>query len=210
MGSTSNNPSADGSVTPTPATPVMGTPTSDGLLPQKSPLTLEEALKRIATLEHEHGNAKEAEDRLGKKLAAYEKAQKQQEAAAAEATQRQLEEQGKFKEIAEQHEARVRQLEPIEQRYNTLAGQVRAQIQAETKDWPAEVKAFYPGDDAPLEQVNDWYQRSKPLMEKLQQQARTQSPGNAPGPKPAGEMTPEQMQRSVEERLRRSGRYGSR
>lgn len=107
--------------------------------------------------------------------------------AAAQATEQQrLAEQGEYKKLAEQHEARVKELEPVSERYSTLALQLASQIEAEVKDWPAELKAFDPGKDAPVEQRMVWLQKSRPLLEKLQQQQRGQAPGNRPNPAHAG------------------------
>lgn len=111
---------------------------------------------------------------------------KEQADAAAQAEQARLAEQGQFKQLAEQHSARVKELEPIAESYTRLAEQIKAQILADTKDWPAELKAFYPGDSASAEQLQDWYNRSKPLLEKLQQQARGAQAGNRPNPPVAG------------------------
>jgi len=70
-----NETSSTPGVTPVVDTPVTGTPAVESVTPQKPTVTLEEALARIAELEHSHKNARAAEDRLGKKLAAYEKAE---------------------------------------------------------------------------------------------------------------------------------------
>jgi hypothetical protein len=71
--------SSTGSETPTVETPATGTPASDGVTPQTKPATttLEEALARIAELEHSHKNAREQADRHAKKLTAYEKAEQE-------------------------------------------------------------------------------------------------------------------------------------
>lgn len=139
------------------------------------------------------------------------KANKRSEAEARakkQAEEQRLKEQGEYKKLAEQHEARVKELEPIAERYTLLSEQVVNQIKKNTKDWPTEVKAFYPGDDATVEQLNDWYTRSLPLIDKLQQQARSTQPGNAPNPRPAQE-TPEGTRNKFEQLLRSSGKYGA-
>lgn len=69
-------------LTPAPGSSLKDTPASEGLTPQKTALTLEEALKKLSDYEHEVQLARGAEDRLGKKLSAYEKAEKEREAAA--------------------------------------------------------------------------------------------------------------------------------
>ncbi|MGH2480250.1 MAG: hypothetical protein ACRDHW_11390, partial [Ktedonobacteraceae bacterium] len=88
------DPSPVGSATPTPGTPVMGnTPAPGGATPPAvTSLTLEEAIKRLAELEHSHGNAKEELDRHRKKLSSYEKLEKEQAEAKRLADEAQLSE----------------------------------------------------------------------------------------------------------------------
>jgi len=118
-----------------------------------------------------------------------------------------LKEQGEFKALAEKHEARVRELEPVSERYNQLSVLIAGQIEAQVKDWPAEVRAFDPGPDASVEQRLSWLEKSKPLIEKLQMQARAQQPGNAPNPRPS--QPTGDMNTTYEQRLRASGKYGA-
>jgi hypothetical protein len=66
-------------VTPGPAT---GPNATTGAMPQVAALTHEEALKKLADLEHSNRNASEEVERHRKKLTAYEKAEKEREAAA--------------------------------------------------------------------------------------------------------------------------------
>lgn len=86
------NTSPAGGATPTPGTPAMGT-APVGATPAAAPsLTLEEALKKLAELEHSHGNAKEELDRHRKKLSSYEKLEKEQAEAKRLADEAQLSE----------------------------------------------------------------------------------------------------------------------
>lgn len=79
--------------------PVTGT-ASVGATPAAAPsLTLEEALKKIADLEHSHGNAKEELDRHRKKLTAYEKAEAEREAAKKAEADAQLSEVERMKKL---------------------------------------------------------------------------------------------------------------
>lgn len=110
---------------------------------------------------------------------------KAQEQARKQADEQRMKEQGQYKELAEKHQTRVHELEPIAQSYSQLSARVRNQIESQIKDWPAELKAFDPGPDAPIESRLAWLEKSKPLLEKLQQQARSQLPGNSPNPRPA-------------------------
>lgn len=139
-------------------------------------------------------------------LKKFQAAQKRQEEEAAEATRKQLEEQGKFKELAEQSQARVKELEPYQERYNQLATQLSAQIKTQIKDWPPEVKAFDPGEDAPIEQRLAWIEKSKPIVEKLQGKGR--EAGNGPNPPHvAGSQATRKQQKEEyrEQRMKRGG-----
>jgi hypothetical protein len=136
----------------------------------------------------------------------YRKERRQQEETMAVAEQARLKEQGEFKQLAEQHEARVRELEPQVERLQTLASLVNTQIKAQIKDWPATVKVFDPGEDAPIEQRLAWVEKSKPLIEQLQIQAKGQQPGNGPNPRPTAS-TPDDARNEMYEKARKSGRY---
>lgn len=125
------------------------------------------------------------------------------------AEEQRLKEQGEFKALAEKHEARVKELEPKVAQLEALAEKVKKQIQLGSKDWPTEVKAFYPGDDAEISQLQDWYDRSGPLVEKLQQsQARASNRGNGPNPQPVTNPSAIDHQRHTNN-LRASGKYGA-
>jgi hypothetical protein len=75
-------------------------------------------------------------------------------------------EQGEWQAVAEKHEARVKELEPLEEQVTRYRGLLAAQIDAQIKDWPAEVKALDPGGDD-LDARMAWVEKSKPLAEKL-------------------------------------------
>src|SRR5437588_10612416 len=86
------NTSPGQSATQTPG-PATETPTtSTGATPAKAALTLEEALKKLADLEHSHGAAREELDRHRKKLTAYEKSEADAQAAKTLADEAQLSE----------------------------------------------------------------------------------------------------------------------
>lgn len=92
----------------TPNAPVSATP-------QPAALSLEEAMKRIAELEHTHGNAKEELERHRKKLSAYEKAEAERAEQQKAAELAQLSEIERVKkehaEIQAKHEAAIRELQ---------------------------------------------------------------------------------------------------
>lgn len=138
----------------------------------------------------------------------YRKRAQDQERAAQAAEEARLKEQGEFKALAEKHEARVQALEPVADRYHALSMQVALQIEGQIKNWPPEVLAFDPGSDAPVEERLAWIEKSRPLIEKLQMQARSQSPGNMPNPRPTAS-TPEDAQNHFLQQMRASGKYGA-
>jgi hypothetical protein len=89
------DPSSTPGATPGTGTPVTGNP-SGGATPPKT-LTHEEALAKIAELEHAHKNATEERDRHRKKLSTYE----QKELEAQQAALSDVEKANKARELAE-------------------------------------------------------------------------------------------------------------
>jgi hypothetical protein len=152
-------------------------PAGAGLTPQtlhKTPISSlpPDTQEYIRLLREENKKAREALDTEAAAKTAAEEAR--------------LKQQGEYKALAEMHEAKVKQLEPVSVKYASLAELVNGQIEATIKDWPPEVKAFDPGKDAPVEARYAWVTKSGPLIEKLVGQARGLAPGNAPNPRPAG------------------------
>ena len=78
MSDTETSPATGATPTSGPTT---GTQATSGATPEKAALSLEDAMKRLADLEHSNFNAKEEVERHRKKLTAYEK--KEQEASEA-------------------------------------------------------------------------------------------------------------------------------
>lgn len=115
--------------------------------------------------------------------AAATKAQKDKETADADA----LKEQQRFKELAETHEAKVKELSPqvetLTAERDQLQAIVGAAIDAETKDWAAEVKALLPAEAGVLERYAA-VERTRGLAARLA--TTPPPPGNGPNPKPAG------------------------
>ncbi len=110
---------------------------------------------------------------------------KEQEAAAQAAEQHRLKEQGEFKQLAEKHEARVKELEPTIERYTKLSDLVHEQIKEQISSWPDEVKSLVPGKETPVEERLASLEKLKPLAERFAQQQRGMQPGNSPNPKPS-------------------------
>lgn len=163
------------------------------------------------------GNQKTSIDSLPPDIQEYIKslradAKKYRDASEAEAKAKQaaeeqrLKEQGEFKQLAEKHETRVKELEPKAQELAELAELFTKQVQEQMKDWPQEVKNFYPGDDAPIKQRLDWLDKSRALVERLNQQ-RPSSPGNRPNPPAVGSVN-EPNKNTIMKELLESGIYG--
>jgi hypothetical protein len=173
---------------PTTTPPQVG----DGQSQQQS-LSQEEMAKVIADLRKEN--------------AAHRNKAKEQERLAQEAEAERLRQQGEYKALAEKHETRVKELEPIAESYTRLASTMNAQIEAEIKDWPPEVKSLVPAADVPVESRLEHMNRLRPLLEKLQVQARGTSPGNSPNPRPQAQ-TAEGAGKEYMQRLLDTGKYG--
>lgn len=182
-----------------PTTPHGQMPTG----PAKTPIAElpENAQDYVRSLRGENKGLRTENAALREQINQIAQAQKQAE-------QDKLAEQGQFRQLAEQHAARVKELEPIAARYNTLASQIRAQIQVETKDWPPELKALVPGEGLAAEEQLEAIEKLRPVLKKLQEQARGSVPGNRPDPKPLA-MTPEQTRQEQLEKLRATGKYGN-
>jgi hypothetical protein len=194
QGTTPNDPSGqtpNGSTNPgqTPPTPNGQTPNG-----QKTPLNSlpQDVQEYIKSLRKESESSREQLD-----------ARSKQDQAAEEQRQR---EQGEFQKLADKYKTRVEELEQYQERYGKLAEQLSAQIKAQIKGWPAEVKALDPGDEAPIEDRLSWVERVTPLVARLEQQTQGQRPGNGPDPKPSGG-SPEETKNHYRQKLGASGRY---
>ena len=181
------------------------TPAS-GQSQQQTPITslppdIQDYIKRLRDEAEEANKAKRAEAK-----------------AKAEAEAARLKKQGEFEELAKQHEKRIQELEPIAESYTRLASTMNAQIETEIKDWPPEVKSLVPPQETvlsngerrvtPVEERLEHITRLRPLLEKLQVQARGTSPGNSPNPRPSGQ-TSDNVRDEYEKRLRTTGKYGA-
>lgn len=94
---------------------------------------------------------------------------------------------GEWKTLAEQHEARVKELEPLEEEVKTLRSLINEQIDGEIKEWPDEVKKLDPGGDS-LKARQMWLTNSRPIVEKLKAAPKAPATeggaGNRPGATP--------------------------
>jgi len=143
----------------------------------------------------------------------YRQAKKEQDEAAQAAEEARLKEQNQFKELAEKASTRVKELEPVKERYEQLSTLLADQIKAQTKDWPKEVKDLLPSDDTPIEvrysQVQKLQSLAIQLADKAQAQQRASLPGNTPGPRQANqEQSRDQQKQEFRIRRAKSGQYG--
>jgi len=187
-----------------------GTPPAHGANPQlqgNRDTSLEDLQRQLAELQ-----AKNAEFLADNQK--YREERRLQNEAAKAAEQQRLKEQGEFKQLAEQSAARVKELEPVQERYTALSGLLADQIKAQIKDWPKEVKDLLPGDDTPIEvrysQVQKLQTLATQLASQSQQQQRASLPGNKPGPQQIqnNEQTREQQVNDFRLRRKQSGMYG--
>ena len=134
---------------------------------------------------------------------------KEREQAAKDELDRQLAEQGKYKELADTHAQRVRELEPLETQLTELSDLINERIKADIKNWPDEVKALVPGKDVPIKSRYEQVGKLQALADRLSSQATGQQPGNRPNPRPAQNMTPDEAsQKALDElRSRSPGKY---
>lgn len=200
-----NNPlSPPGGQTPPGGDPPGQTPTPQGQTPSgRTPFDSlpPDVQDYIKTLRDEAKATREQ----AKALKEHADAEAKAKADAAEAA---LKEQGQFKQLAEKHEKRVAELEPIATSYTKLAELVSEQIKEETKDWPATVKALDPGKDAPIEVRLAWKTRAQAIVAELVNQARGSLPGNRPNPTPQGQPSREELIAANRKELQKSRTYG--
>jgi len=169
----------------------------------QNPPSLEELQKQLADAQQKLAKFEQNNFELREK----ERQRKSQEAADKAALEQKLKEQGEWKSLAEQHEARVRELEPVQERYGALASVITEQITAQTKDWPKEVKDLLVGEEAPVDVRYAQVQKLQLLVDKMAEQQRGMQPGNSPGPRPAPALTEEQQRKAAYDKQRQTGHY---
>lgn len=119
-----------------------------------------------------------------------------------------LKEQGQWKALAEQHESRVKELEPAVTLLQELSELIAEQIKVDTKDWPASVKALDPGKDAPIKARLAWKTQAAAIVTELSTQARGQLPGNRPNPPAAGQPSREDVVARNMQEMKKTRAYG--
>lgn len=134
-----------------------------------------------------------------KEAAKYRTERKKQEEAAQAAEQERLKAQGEFQQLAEQRQARVQQLEQeIAQRDAEIAKRdyesLRTKV-ASKHGLPVEMASRLVGQD---EQT---LENDATALKKLIGDQTRSLPGNAPGPRPIGQLTPQQEIESLKKRF---------
>jgi len=221
-GDPASTPPPAGEATPTPAgttttvtpsptraqtQPATPPPVNQPSPPSDAPATPPEQVKQYSQVDMD----KAIEQRLAReRKQAEDKAASERQAAEEQA----LKQRQEWQKLAEQHEARVRTLEPqlqtTQERLGALADRINKQIDAGIKEWPLEARKMIPASDD-VTGRQDAYDNLRALMEKQAAAvAAATPPPRQPGtpqrqPRPAGpEAGP-----SVEEQLRASGRYSA-
>lgn len=108
----------------------------------------------------------------------------EQASLARQAEEQRLKEQGDYKLLAEQKEARIKELEPVQAENEKLSDIVHDLVKELTTSWPEEVTALVPNKSASALERMAAVKKFRPFAEKLATQARGQTPGNVPNPKP--------------------------
>lgn len=122
---------------------------------------------------------------LRKEAADRRKAASEAETAAKAKADADLVQQQQWQELAEKRGRELDAQKPRAELADKLTEMVTAQYAAEIKDWPPEVKAMAPADDASILDKLDWLQKAKPLATEL---LKDKAPiaGNGSRPKVAG------------------------
>lgn len=101
------------------------------------------------------------------------------------ADEQKLAQEAEWQKLADTRKSKIDELEPQAKLATALTEMVTAQYQADIKDWPEQVRAMAPSEDASILTKLEWMAKAKPLaLELLKDKAPV--PGNGPRPKPAG------------------------
>lgn len=136
---------------------------------------------------------KEVNDRLKALEQDATKRAKEQEAE----NEKRLAEQAKWQELYEGSKGKLAELTPKAELADQLSEMVAQQYAAEIAEWPDQVKAMAPADDASILVKLDWLKRARPLAQELMED-KTPPAGNGrkPPPKaPAGDAKAAEQQR---------------
>lgn len=81
--------------------------------------------------------------------------------------EKKLAEQQEWQKLADSRKAKVDELTPKAELAEKLSAQMLEQYAAEIKEWPEQVRAMAPADDADVLVKLDWMKRAKPLAVEL-------------------------------------------
>ncbi|HEY3267348.1 MAG TPA: hypothetical protein VGM37_10505, partial [Armatimonadota bacterium] len=119
-----------------------------------------------------------------KEAANYRTKLRKLEESAQAADEAKLAEQQQWKELAEKREARIKELEPLQDRVSAYEKRETERIAASINDWPENLKKLVEKAGT-LEEKQAVVEGLKPTVEALAGKAA--APGSGPGPKPAGD-----------------------
>lgn len=140
-------------------------------------------------------------DRIVKERLGEQKRKLEQDAAEAKAK-----EQGQWKELADQRETRVKELEPLAEQATRYRDLLNQHLEAQIAGWPDEVKALDPGKDK-LDERLAWVEKSKALAERLKAAPTAPSTEAGAGNRPsrAGEGKGDDGSKTTNYRFQRAG-----
>lgn len=174
----------------------------DGQAPHETPnqstiKSLEDAQKVIEDLRKEQASNR-------KKLKDFEAAQNQAETDRQATEAQKLKEAGEFKALYEKTDAKVKELEPVQGKYEELSRLAKSRLEAEVKDWPDKLKAKLPqGETVDVLEYARAIDNFRDLAEDYaKQQAGAGYGRNSQQPNPAGAAQP-----NTANELQQTGRY---
>jgi hypothetical protein len=146
-------------------------------------------------------------DEVAKRLKAIEDENAKRAAAQKAEDEKRLQEQQQWQQLAEKRKGDMEELKPKAELADKLSALVLEQYAAEIKEWPEQVKAMAPGDDADVLTKLDWMRRAKPLAIELMAD-KAPAFGNGRSPRPAGSAaTVKTEQQSQQWQQRAAQRY---
>jgi hypothetical protein len=122
-------------------------------------------------------------DEVSNKLRKLEEDAAKKAKADSEEEERRLAQQAEWQKLADQRKAKVEELMPQVELATKLAELVTEQYTAEIADWPEQVKAMAPSEDASILTKLEWMRKAKPLATELLAD-KSPTPGNSRRPAP--------------------------
>ena len=113
----------------------------------------------------------------------YRNERKTAEEAAQRAEEERMAQSAEWQKLADSRKAKVEELTPKAELADKLTAMVAAQYEATIKDWPEQVRAMAPSDDAGILTKLEWMNKATPLAKGLMDD-KTPIPGNGRRPRP--------------------------